>query len=292
MSQTPNAPAASSDTLGGLTFVVLWSTGYISAGFALQGSGPITLSVLRFAGTALIIGLWLLVQRAPRPLKRDLIHACIGGVLLQGGFFGFVYTAMHMGVPASTGGLVAGLMPLTTALGGALLLGERMRWPAVMGLGLGLIGVLLVIGPELRAPDNVPGYVCMLLALLALSLGTLYQKRHAGNLDARLAPVAQVTAAMLVLLPLAWWSEGLSLHLSPAAIGGTLWIIVVNSCSGLLLYLWLLKRGAAGRVASLFFLVPPVTAVLAAAVLGVHFSLQDAAGFGLAAAGVWMGQRG
>lgn len=291
MPQTAPTPTPDSDLLGGLTFVVLWSTGYIAAGFALKGSGPITLAVVRFLGTAVIVGL-LLLQGAKRPGPRELLHASVGGIVLQGGFFGFVYTAMHLGVPPSTGGLVAGLMPLTTAIGGVLLLGERMRWPALAGLLVGLVGVLLVVGPKLRSPDSLPGYACMLLALLSLSLGTLYQKRFAGNLDARLALVVQVTAAMLVLLPLAWWTEGLRVQVSAGVVGGMLWAIVVNSCLGLMLYLWLLRRGAAGRVASLFFLVPPVTAVLAAIFLGMHFSLQDAVGFGLAAAGVWLGQRG
>lgn len=291
MTTSTHAAVPDRDLLGGLTFVVLWSTGYIAAGFALKGSGALTLAVVRFFGTAVVIGLLLLVRRAPAASPRDVLHAAIGGILLQGGFFGFVYTAMHMGVPPSTGGLVAGLMPLTTAVGGVLLLGERMRWPALAGLLVGLAGVLLVVGPKLRTPDSLPGYVCMLMALLSLSLGTLYQKRYAGHLDARLALVIQVTAAMLVLLPFAWWNEGLRIEPSAGVLGGMLWAIVVNSCSGLLLYLWLLKRGAAGRVASLFFLVPPVTAVLAALFLGMHFSLQDAAGFGLAATGVWLGQR-
>jgi drug/metabolite transporter (DMT)-like permease len=95
-----------------------------------------------------------------------------------------------------------------------------------------------------------------------------------------------------VVLPAAWFLEGFALHLSPRSIGGIAWVILVNSCLGLLLYLWLLKRGAAGRVASVFFLVPPVTAVLAALFLGATFTTLDAAGFGLAAVGVWLGQRG
>ena len=291
MSSSPSLPAARADLVGGLGFVLLWSTGYISADFAMQGVGPLTLSAVRFLGTAAIIGAWLLVRPAAPTSRGALLHAGIGGVLLQGGFFGFVYTGMHAGVPPSTGGLIAGLMPLTTAAGAALLLGERMQRVAIIGLLLGLAGVLLVVGPELRAPDNAPGYLCMLLALLSLSLGTLYQKRHAGSLDARLALVTQVAAALAVLLPLALVFEGLAFAPTVPALGGLAWVILVNSCSGLLLYLWLLRRGAAGRVASLFFLVPPVTALLAAVILGARFSLLDALGFSLAAVGVWLGQR-
>lgn len=291
MTSSTSAPAASSDLLGGLTFVLLWSTGYISAAFALQGSGPYTLAVVRFLGTVLVIGAWLLVQGAQRPQRSELLHAGIAGLMLQGGFFGFVYAGMRAGVPPAAAGLIAGLMPLTTALVAALFLGERMSRGAVLGLLIGMAGVLFVVVPGLRASGGLLGYVFVFLALASLSLGTVYQKRHASGVDARLALVAQVGAATLVLLPLAWWLEGLNLHLSPAAIGGMAWVILVNSCSGLLLYLWLLRRGAAGRVASLFFLVPPVTAILAAGVLGARFGALDAVGVGLAATGVWLGQR-
>lgn len=291
MNRVPLAPAPSSDLLGGLSFVLLWSTGYISAAFALQGSGPYTLAVVRFLGTVLVIGAWLLLRRAARPQISGLLHAGIAGLLLQAGFFGFVYAGMRAGVPPAAAGLIAGLMPLTTALVAAVFLGERMSRGAVLGLLIGLAGVLFVVVPDLQAPGTLLGYVFVFLALASLSLGTVYQKRHASGVDARLALIAQVSAATLVLLPIAWWLEGLALHLSPAAVGGMAWVILVNSCSGLLLYLWLLRRGAAGRVASLFFLVPPVTAILAAGVLGARFGALDAVGVGLAAAGVWLGQR-
>lgn len=291
MTPTQHAPASSTDLLGGLSFVVLWSTGYISAVFALEGTGPFTLSVVRFAGTLAVIGAWLLWRRAPRAPGSALIHAGIGGVLLQAGFFGFVYAGMRAGVPPAAAGLIAGLMPLTTALFAAVLLGERMSRSAVLGLGIGLCGVLFVVIPDLQQAGSALAYTFVFLALASLSLGTVYQKRHASGVDARLALVAQVGAASLVLLPLAWWIEGLDLHLTPASVGGIAWVILVNSCCGLLLYLWLLRRGAAGRVASLFFLVPPMTAVLAAIFLGARFGLHDAVGVALAAVGVWLGQR-
>lgn len=291
MNASTTHPAANADLMGGLSFVFLWSTGYIAAAYALEGTGPFTLAVVRFLGTVLVIGAWLLARRAPRASMSALLHACIGGVLLQAGFFGFVYAGMRAGVPPAAAGLIAGLMPLTTALFAALALGERMSRGAAFGLVLGLAGVLFVVVPDLRTPGNLLGYVFVFLALASLSLGTVYQKRHASSVDARLALIAQVSAAMLVLLPVAWWLEGMHLQLTPASVGGIAWAILINSCSGLLLYLWLLRRGAAGRVASLFFLVPPVTAALAAAFLGARFGLHDAVGVGLAAAGVWLGQR-
>lgn len=291
MSVASTANATRPDTIGGLCFVLLWSTGYLSAGFAMEGTGPFTLSVVRFCGSALLIGLLLLLRTAPRPATTAMVHAAIAGILLQAGFFAFIYLAMKTGVPPPVAGLITGLMPLVTALGARIFLGDVLRLPALIGLVLGLAGVLLVVGPGLHANGNALPYVYALLALLSLSAGTLYQKRHASELDARLAMVIQVTISLIVLLPFAWFVEGLSLHPTPRVLGGIAWAILINSCAGILLYLWLLGRGAAGRVASLFYLVPPVTAVLAAAVLGTRFTMHDAAGFALAAAGVWLGQR-
>jgi drug/metabolite transporter (DMT)-like permease len=287
-----SGPQSLHDAAGGIAFVVLWSSGYIAAAAALQGSGPFTLAVVRFAGSALLIGLWLLARPAPRPTRGALLHAAVAGVLLQAGFFGFMYAGLRAGVPPAVAGLITGLMPLTTAAGAAVLFGETLRRGAGIGLVLGLIGVLFVVIPDLRAAGSPFAYGCMALALLSLSAGTLYQKHHVVALEPRLALLVQLLASTLVLLPFGWGFEHLRLQPQPAVIAGIAWAIVVNSCAGLLLYLWLLGRGAAARVASLFYLVPPVTALLAALVLGARFGWHDAVGFGLAVIGVWLGQRG
>lgn len=283
-----SAPALAA---AGLAFVLLWSSGYIAAEFALAGSGAFTLAVLRFLGSGLIIGAWLSWQRPRAAGRRDLQHAAIAGLLLQAGFFGFTYAGMRAGVPPAAAGLIAGLMPLTTALGAAVLLGEKPGRYTLPGFVLGLAGVLLVIAPKLMQPGSAAGYALMACALAALSGGTLYQKRHASHLDPRLSLLLQLGASMLVLLPFAWALEGLQIDVTAGFVGGLLWVVLVNSCAGLLLYLWLLSHGGAGRVAGLFYLVPPVTAALAALVLGADFGLRESAGFALAALGVWLGQR-
>lgn len=284
-------PSARTVTIAGLVFVLLWSTGYIAAKFGLTGSGAYTLAVLRFFGSALLISAWLLLQRPAAANVGDLRHAATAGLLLQAGFFGFIYAAMRAGVSPGAAGLIAGMMPLVTALGARALLGEPMARFAVPGLALGLGGVLLVIAPQLQQPGSALGYTLAACALIALSGGTLYQKRHAGHLDPRLSLLVQLSTSCIVLLPLAWGFEGLHVSPSIAWAGGLAWIILVNSCAGLLLYLWLLRHGGAGSVSSLFFLVPPVTVILAALFFREALTLREAAGFGMAALGVWLGQR-
>lgn len=287
-----STPSSRTVAAAGLVFVLLWSTGYIAAKFGLGGSGAYTLAVLRFVGSALLIGFWLLLQRpATTPRPSDLRRAALAGVLLQGGFFGFIYAAMHAGVSPAAAGLIAGLMPLVTALGARWFLGEPLARFALPGMALGLAGVLLVIAPKLSQPGSLLGYALAACALLALSGGTLYQRRNAGQLDPRLSLLMQLLASFIVMLPLALVFEGMHIVPSLEWAGGLLWIILVNSCAGLLLYLWLLNHGGAGSVSALFFLVPPVTAGLAALVFGEALTLVEACGFALAALGVWLGQR-
>lgn len=294
MAATPPAAVAQArrgDWIPGLAFVLIWAAGYTAAAFALTGMGPFTLASLRFVGSALLIGGLALLRSAPRPAPRLLAHAAIAGLMLQAGFFGFTYTGLRLGVPAAVAGLIAGLMPLTTALGAALLLGERLLPQAVLGLALGLAGVGLVIAPGLRGGGGALGYLSMAAALASLSLGTLYQKRHAADADPVWAMLCQLTVSALVILPFGWALERLAVHPSAPVLGGLAWVVLVNSAAGLLLYLALLARSGAARVASLFYLVPPASALFAALLLGAHFGLRELAGFALTVAGVWIGQR-
>ncbi len=281
-----------SDLLPHLTFILIWGAGYVAAAFALTGMGPFTLATVRFFGSGAIIAALVAMRAAPRPVSRVLLHAAIAGLLLQAGFFGFTYAGMRAGVAPAIAGLIAGLMPLTTAVGAALLLGERMRPAAVLGLVLGLAGVLLVVAPGLHGGGPLLGYLFVALALASLSLGTLYQKRFVVGADPVWSMLMQLSASALCLLPFGVLLEGLQMHPNAVAIGGLAWVILINSAAGLLLYLSLLARSGAARVASLFYLVPPVSAAFAAVLLHAHFGLRDCAGFALAAAGVWLGQRG
>jgi drug/metabolite transporter (DMT)-like permease len=208
------AAAPRSDTLAGLAFVFIWSTGYIAAPAALHGMGPYTLACLRFLGSALLIALALGIRGAARPQPRTLLHAAIAGVLLQAGFFGFTYAGLRAGVPAAAAGLITGLMPLTTAVGAAIFLREKLHAMAIVGLVLGLAGVLLVIAPALNDLGSAIGYALLALALLALSSGTLYQKRYVSGIDPLLSLLMQLLSSMIVLAPAALLLEHFELRWS------------------------------------------------------------------------------
>jgi drug/metabolite transporter (DMT)-like permease len=280
----------SSTSALGAAFVVLWSTGYVAGKVALVHAGAFNLLVVRFAGATLAFALLAALARVGLPGWRAIMHSGVVGVLSLAVQFGAIYLGVQWGAEIGVAALVVGAMPLVTAAL-APWFGERVTARQWIGLALGLGGVLLVLADRLHfGGASVGAYLLLLLGLLGISLGTLYQKRYASNVDARLGLTVQHAVATLVLVPFAL-HEGLQLDFSPAMNASIAWLIVVNSVGGFGLLFILLRRGAANRVAQLFFLIPPVTAVLSFALFGEQFSLLKLTGFVVAACGVYLGTR-
>jgi drug/metabolite transporter (DMT)-like permease len=280
----------SSTSALGAMFVVLWSTGYIAGKIALIHAGAFNLLVVRFAGATLAFALLAALARVGLPGWRTVMHSSIVGVLSLALQFGGVYLGVQWGAEIGVAALVIGAMPLVTAAL-APWFGERVTARQWIGLALGLGGVLLVLADRLHfGGASIGAYLLLGVGLFGISLGTLYQKRYASNVDARIGLTVQHAAATLVLLPFAWY-EGWRLDFSSAMTASIGWLIVVNSVGGFGLLFVLLRRGAANRVAQLFFLIPPVTAVISFAFLGEQFSALKLAGFVVAAGGVYLGTR-
>ena len=221
---------------------------------------------------------------------RASLHSAVVGVLSLGLQFGGIYLGVQWGAEIGVAALVVGAMPLVTAAL-APWFGETVTARQGFGLALGLSGVLLVLADRLHVGGGSPAaYLLLGLGLLGISLGTLYQKRHASAVDARVGLAVQHAAATVVLLPLAI-HEGWRLDGSLALAASLGWLIAVNSVGGFGLLFVLLRHGAANRVAQLFFLIPPVTAVISYALLGERFTVLKLIGFAIAAAGVYLGTR-
>lgn len=245
-------------------FVFLWSTGFISAKFGLPHVEPMTFLALRFAIVALgFLGLvvWLGL-RWPAPAV--MLQQMVTGLLLHGVYLGGVFAAIDQGIEAGAAALVVGLQPLLVAAVAAPLLGERVGWRQWLGLALGILGVWLVVAEKLEGGlGSATGVGFAVAALLGITLGTLYQKRAASGLDIRVGNVFQFTAAALAVGLAAAAFETGTIDWQPAFVLALLWSVVVLSFAAVSLLLWLIARGAASEVSSLFFLVPPTTALMA-----------------------------
>ena len=271
-------------------FVVLWSTGFVVAKFGLPFAPPLTFLLLRFIGVLLVLVPLVLLMRAPWPVGR-IRHIAIAGVLLQAGYLGGVWCAIKLGMPAGLSALIVGMQPILTAFA-APLIGEKVRGKQWFGLALGLCGVGLVVANKISVVGlSAPSIWLCLLALVSITIGTLYQKKYCAHFDLRTGTLIQFVASALMLIPLAIWLEDLSpslIHVqwSSHFIGALLWSIFALSIGAIFLLFALIRRSAATSVTSLLYLTPPTTALMAWLMFGERFSLIGLAGMLLAVIGV------
>lgn len=270
-------------------FVVLWSTGFIGAKLGLPYAEPFTFLSLRFLFVLAILLPLCWLFKAPWPNRQGTVHMAVAGVLMQGGYLGGVFASMHQGMPAGVSALITGLQPVFTAVLGGWLLQERTTPRQWAGLALGLLGVLLVVGDRIAVQGlGVPAILLSGLALASITLGTVWQKRHGGAIDLRTGAAIQFAAAAVVLAPFAFLLETRNVRWTGEFVFALAWLVLVLSFGAIFLLLYLIRHGAATRVASLFYLVPPTTALIAWPLFGESYSTLAAAGMGLGMLAVWL----
>lgn len=289
------APALAAIAAGlPLLFIVLWSSGYVAGRIALACTGPFTLLTLRFGIAALALLAIALATGAPWPRgARAWGHLAIVGLLMQVLHFSAIYLALREGLSAGAAALVIGLMPLATTLGAHVWLGERAAsgWRQVLTLAGGFAGVLLVVASRSLAA-GWQAWALALLGLAGLVTGTLWQKRHCAGMDLRTGSFAQMAVSTLAVALFAGLEEGFALQWSAELAGASLWLALVNSIGAFSLMFLMIKRGQAGQVARLFYLIPGASALLGFAVLGEQLPGLAIAGFALSALAVAGAQAG
>jgi drug/metabolite transporter (DMT)-like permease len=271
-------------------FVVLWSTGFIGGRLGLPFAPPLTFLGLRFAIVALLLVLLSIATRAPWPRRwTQAGHIAVAGLLVQGVYLGGVFTSLAHGVQAGVSALIVGIQPLLVAAVAGPLLGERVTRLQWIGLLLGLAGVALVVADKLGAGLGTPsGMALSLLALIGMTFGTIYQKRFCGGMDLRTGNVIQFAVTAVVLLLLASVFETMQIRWTGQFIFVLTWLCLVMSLGAITLLYLLIRRGAAAKVSSLFYLVPPVTAVMAYFVFDETLSPIALLGMAITVAGVAM----
>jgi len=271
-----------------VVFVLIWSTGFVVARYGMPHSPPMHFLALRYALSLVAFAVWIVLSRAPWPRSRSQwLHLGVTGVLMHAGYLGGVWAAVKAGLSAGSVALIVGLQPVLTALWVSWTGQEhrvaRRQW---LGLALGLAGLLLVVWRKLGLGEiSAWNLGLAVLALISITVGTLYQKRHVLQHDVRTATFVQLLAALAVTLPwLPFESESMRWH--PELLGAMAWSVLVLTLGGSSLLFMLIQRGAATRVTSLLYLVPPCTALQAWWLFGEHLSALVLAGLVLTAVGV------
>ena len=269
-------------------FVFLWSTGFIGARYGLPFAEPFTFLGVRMALVVAMLLAATLLLRAPWPrAPGDYGHLVIVGLLVHGCYLGGVFSAVYHHVPLGLTALVTGLQPVVTALLAGPVLGERIAPRQWAGVALGLTGVALVVAGKygLAMPDPA-GFAWLLLALFGISAGTLYQKRFCTRIPMLSGGVVQYTSTGIVFFLLALATETREVQWTGQFVFALAWLSLVLSLGAIGLLYLMIRHGEASRVASLFFLTPPVTAVLAFVLFDEPLGALAIAGLAIAALGV------
>ncbi len=279
-------------------FVLLWSTGWVSARAAAPYADPLTFLAARFGFAAVALGGFAIAMSARWPTRpADLGHLFVTGVLIHAIYLGGVWWAIAHGVPAAISGLIAAVQPILTALLAPVLLRETIRLVQWAGIALGFAGIALVLSPNLIGLEAVAlaGAAVPLgvnvIAMVAVTLGTFYQKRFVATGDLRTVTAVQYVAAALAIIPAALVFEDLRLEWNAQTIATMAWSVFGLSIGAIGLLMLLIRHGAVSRAAMLIYLVPPAVAIEVLLIFGETLSLLQIAGIAVTALGVALAVR-
>jgi drug/metabolite transporter (DMT)-like permease len=273
-------------------FVLMWATGFVVARLSAPHADPLTFLGIRFPIAGVLFALIALAIAAPWPGARQAFHASVAGAFLHGGYLGPVYWAVAHGMPAGVSALIVGLQPLMTAIIAAAMVQERISLRHWAGLAVGILGVALVVSPKLElGPGLAEGITPVttavnLLGALSISFGTVYQKRFATALNLASGGAWQYVGASLAVLIPALLMEDLRFDGSFQAWFALGWSVIVLSLGAITLLMLMIRLGDVGRVSSLIFLVPGVSALMAYVLFGETLVLVQIAGMAVCAAAV------
>lgn len=272
-----------------LLFVLLWSTGFVGAKYGLPYADPFIFLAIRVLIAAVILFAIALVLKAPVTIgARAISNSALIGFFLHACYLGGVFFAISKGLPAGVAAVVTSLQPVLVSLLAVRVLGESLKTKQLIGLFLGLVGVVLVLGPSFEAKIPVAGIVAIMVALIGSTTATLLQKKIGSGIPLIAGTAYQYLGSGAVLLAMAFATGGTSIQWSGKFVLAFIWLIAVLSVGAILLLLWLLNTGSAASVSSLLYLVPPATALEAFFLFGEKVNTQGFLGIGITALGVWL----
>jgi drug/metabolite transporter (DMT)-like permease len=244
-------------------FVLLWATGFLIAKLGVPYAQPLTILAIRFVLAAVMMAGVAFIMRAPWPRSwRRIGHIATIGILLQAVYLGGCYIAIYAGMPAGMAALIVGFQPILTAAMAGPILGERTRPLQWIGIAIGFVGLLMVLWERMVIDLSHPAALLFaVLSLLGITSATIYQKRFCPSFDLRSGTAIQYVAASVVMVPLAFFLGIGDIVWAPTFIFALAWLVIVLSGVSIALLTWMISRGAASKVASLFYLTPPIAAI-------------------------------
>jgi drug/metabolite transporter (DMT)-like permease len=270
-------------------FVVLWASGFIGAKLGLGDAEPMTFLSLRMIAAVILFIVIMLFTRPKWPNGQGVVHSIVTGLLVHGCYLGGVFVSIENGLSAGVIALVVSLQPVLTSTVANRWFGEKVRPRQWLGLVFGLIGVYLILRDKATTGDATPlAWAASVVALFGITVGTLYQKRFGGGIDWRPAMCIQYAASGVLFVFGAAIFETRVVHWTPSFVFALAWLVFVLSFGGVGLLYFLIRRSAATRVVSLFYLTPPLTALMAWALFDEKLAALALAGMAVCVAGVFL----
>ena len=257
----------------------------------LRDAEPFTYLTIRMI---LVVGLLVIIAAIARPRWPDwsgVGHSVVAGILVHCFYLGGTAVAIAHSIPAGLSALIPGLQPILTSTLANRWLGERVTPLQWAGLLIGLGGVVLILHGRPMSGEAGWGWLASGVSLVSITLGTLYQRRYCNRIDWRAGNLVQYIAAAIFFAAGAWLFESNVVHWTTEFVLALSWLAVVLSIGSIGLLYWLIRRSAATSVASLFYLVPAVTAVMAYVLFGERLDAVAIVGMIACAAAVFLVNR-
>ncbi len=270
-------------------FVLLWSTGFIGARLGLPHAEPFSFLFIRFVLVLVILIPVSLVAVKKWPSRKMLVHCVVVGFFLHGAYLGGVFFAIDRGMPAGVSALIVSLQPIITIIFAALLLGENITFKTVSLFALGLVGVGLVLLPNLGGGGislSISSLLASVFAVSGISIGTVYQKQFAAGVSLLPGLIAQYFGVTVLLGFAAWTTETMQITWTGEFLFALLWLVFVLSLGAVGLLMFLIRRDSVARTSALFFLVPGFTVIIANVMFGETMTSEQIVGLLLASIAV------
>jgi len=269
-------------------FVTIWGSGFLASKIGMLYAPPFSFLTLRFIFGILCMLPLVLITRPLWPASRpELGHVIVAGLLMHAMHLGGSHYTQYLGVSAGITAVLLTVQPLLTAFIASRWLGERLSPRQWAGIAVGFAGVVLVVWHKIDIREMTLGsLIAVIVALLAVTAGTLYQRVFCPRVDLRTSTLIQFIASALVLAPLAWIVEGFSVRWAWPMFAAIVFLVICASILAVSALHTLMRHGEATRVTSLFYLTPIFAVVLEFALFKVVPTAVSVIGIAVTCAGV------
>ena len=273
-------------------FIVLWSSAFVTTKPIIDNSDPFAALAFRFFFVALGFLIYAIYTKQIIFTNiKNLLQSLFSGVLFHGVYLGGVFYSVSIGMPTGITALIVTLQPVLTNVLAEKFLKEKVSFKQWIGILLGFIGASVVLGFDIGSSLPLMGVIASFIALLAITTSTIWQKRIGNNLSLSVSNMYQAIGGCLFhVLIIIFFTETYIDFNSTFLIAMSHQIFLV-SFGAFTILMFLIKNNSASKTVSIFFLIPPTTAVMAWLFLNETLNNIDLIGFGIATLGVYIATR-